>query len=202
MRVCIAIALFLLASEAHAGPWLDASSGVQSLALRSLAAPLGGAGAEVVPTEVSGPVLGLGVGLSLGPISLGARGARTDFGDQSLRSLAIEVGVGLPLGPVRPSVFIGAGHSVFDPGAGQESVDGLSLRTGGAVDIGLTRRFSLGLRGTVEVMALGRDGTPFGELLSADSVKTSADANERLLDADGASLGWAWGVSGVLGVRL
>ena len=196
-----------------------AESGYESVSLRTF-----DAGTEdrltvgFIPSRASGPAFATSLGLRVGFLTLGLRGGVARFEDRSLErsvgsydlwSLAAELGTRVPIGPVEPYVLIGGGYSAFGGiddavdglGAGLD-VDGVNVRAGGGLDIRLRRWLTLGVRGTGEILFLGRDGMPVRDLAEPREVDTIGETKQRLLEGDGASIGSAWSVTGVLGVRL
>jgi hypothetical protein len=196
-----------------------AESGYQALRLRTFEA-----GSEdrltvgFVPSRAAGPAFATGLGLRLGAFTLGVRGGLARFEDPSLMrsvgsyqlwSLAGELGARIALARVEPYFVLGGGYSAFGGlddaveglGAGLD-VDGVNLRGGVGCDVRLTRWLTLGARGTGELLFLGRPGMPVRELATPKEVDTLGETRARLLEADGASMGTAWSITGVLGVDL
>ena len=123
--------------------------------------------------------------------------------------VSLEAGTRLRLGPVEPSLFAGGGYSTFGGledaaeglGAGLD-IDGVNVRGGLGLDLRLARNVTVGVRGTGELLFLGRDGVPVRDLAEPRQVDTIGETRARLLEGDGASMGTTWALTGVLGVHL
>ena len=222
--LCAAAAVVLAAgallAPAHAtGVFATAESGYQELRLRTFEA-----GTEddltvgFVPSRSAGPTLAAGLGLRLGVFTLGLRGGVASFedrsversvGDYHLWSLSLEGGTHVRLGPIEPYLLLGGGYSTFGGlddaveglGAGLD-IDGVHARGGVGVDLHLASWLTLGARGTGDMLFLGRRGMPVRDLAEPQEVDTIGETKTRLLEGDGASIGAAWSLTGVLAIQL
>jgi hypothetical protein len=203
--------------------WLRLHGGVgyQRVVIRTLFAGEGESEqltAQVVPEDMSGPATQLGVGVKLWFVTLGVTGRvaqlhgaapQRDTSELQLWSLDGEVAFRAPLGRVEPFVLLGAGYSTFG-GMGQIiegldrglDIDGANLRGGLGLDWYLHRHISLRLQGGSDVLFLARRGVPARELAEPREIGTLNEAQERLLEADGASAGLVFDLGAGVGIHF
>jgi hypothetical protein len=171
-----------------------------------------------MPVRAAGPSLSLGAGFRVVFLTLGARATMTHFADASVASnvgasdmwsLDAELGMHFALGKVEPYLTFGAGYSGFGDvgdaidGVGKGlDIGGANLRSALGFDWHATPALSVGLRATGEILLLARPGIPVRDLLQPKEIATIGEARARLLEADGASVGWGLGLTGVFAVRF
>ncbi len=174
--------------------------------------------ARVIPEQLSGPAPSLGVGIKLWFVTLGVTGRVAHLSGAAperettaveLWSLDGEVAFRAPLGALEPYVLIGGGYTTF--GGMDDMVDGLgrgldvngaNARGGVGFDYYVTRRLSLRVEGTGDVLFLTRPGVPARDLAHPKEIGTLDEAQERLLEADGSSAGLSFGVGAGVGVHF
>lgn len=185
--------------------WLDGQAGYAVANLRTFNADSETLGVGIVPTSGSGPTFGIGAGVRLVFVTLGLRArvasfrGNTETGDSQawkLWSLDAEVGVRVPLNRIEPHFTLGLGYTSL--GAFGDAVDGLkgglavggaNVRIGAGVDYFLTRNFSLGVDLTGELLVLARKGVSLESLAAAKRVGSVDDAQARVLQSSGSSVG-------------
>jgi hypothetical protein len=188
--------------------WLDAQAGIESIKMQTFHANADQLTAGFVPSEATGPVVGVGVGFRLVFLTLGLRGRVASFqgqspmrtvGDWQVWTLDAELGFRAMLRHAEPYLTFAGGYASFggldDVLAGlREGLDvsGLNLRAGAGLDYYLSRHFSVGAHVDAEVLALSRPGIAVADLLEAQRVNTINEAKARILEGDGSSWGWAW----------
>jgi len=225
LRAAVAFVLVTIAAAVPARAhdwepfWIDVQTGFQMIDLRAFDAGNDNRiTVDFVPVRAAGPSLSLGAGFRVLFLTLGARGTVTHVSDSAvasnvgaydLWSLDAELGMRFVLGKVEPYLVFGAGYSGFGDmgdaidGVGEGiDIHGANLRTALGFDWHVTGALSLGLRLTGEVLLLARPGIPVRDLLEPKQIETIGEARARLLEADGASVGWGLGLTGVLAVRF
>jgi hypothetical protein len=178
--------------------WLNAEAGYEFLTLQGLKSD-GLLDGEIVPDDGSAFSFGVGAGVRLIFLTLGARFRLAQLGAYNLWTLNGEVGLHVPLGALEPYVVLGAGFASlggvdgddrlgFDAGAIDAS--GFDVRLGGGLDWYVNPLLSLGAQGTVELLSLSRSGT------------SAASAVNALYAADGSGLGLGVTLTAVVGVHF
>jgi len=174
--------------------------------------------ADVVPEDMSGPSASLGIATKLWFIGLGLTGGVTRLSgaahergtsDLTLWSLDGELTFRAPLGRVEPFVLLGGGYSTFgglgDLVGGVEQgldIDGINLRGGLGVDYYLSRTFSLRVALESDLLFLARKGVAARDLARPKEIGTLNEAEARLLEADGSSAGFTYGLNVGAGVHF
>ncbi len=184
--------------------WLRLNAGYTALDLTTFQADGDNLTADLIPSRIAGPTVGLGVGVRLLFISLAARGSVAFFsdanidrrvGDMQLWSLDGELFLHLLSGyDIEPYVVLGGGYSAFGEvnDAMQRtgySVTGANLHAGIGLDIFLNEDVSIGGQLTGSLTFLARPGVSARDLLTPEEVETVGQARARLLEADGSSVG-------------
>ena len=185
--------------------WLNVESGYEYISLQTFEAN-SVVDAELVEDSGSGLALGVGAGVRLIFITLGARFRLAQFSDWDLWTLNGELGLHVPFGTVEPSFTFSAGYaslgafSVQGATAGfdVDSVDvsGFNARLGAGLDWYVNPLLSLGAQGTAELLALWREGG--AQPAPAVSAPEAAEVYGR--DGDGIGLGVT--VTGVVGLHF
>lgn len=178
--------------------WLNAEAGYEYLSLQGLKSDglLDGA---IVPDDGSAFTFGIGAGVRLIFLTVGARFRLAQLGAYDLWTLNGEVGLHIPLGALEPYVVLGAGYASlggvdgddrlgFD--ASEIDASGFDVRLGGGLDWYVNPLLSLGVQGTVELLALSRSGV---------DVSSTVDS---LYSSDGDGLGLGVTLTGVVGVHF
>jgi hypothetical protein len=200
---------------------LTTGGGFQSVVLRTLFAEDSETSrltADIVPETLAGPAASLGIATKLWFIGLGLTGRvawlsgaapERNARDLRLWSLDAEVTFRAPLGQAEPFVLFAGGYSTL--GGMDELVDGLdrgldidgfNLRTGLGLDYYLSRHFSLRAAATAELLFLARKGVPARDLAEPEEVGTLNEAEARILEADGSSIGWGFDLTLGVGVHF
>jgi hypothetical protein len=146
--------------------WLDVEGGYEYLALQAFhsSALLDG---SVLADSGSGISLGVGAGVRLVFLTLGARFRIAQLQDYNLWTLGGELGLHLPVGALEPSFSVGVGYAALaNPSTGDfpdldaELVDvsGVDARLGANLDYYVNPLLSFGARATFELLALWRAG--------------------------------------------
>lgn len=192
----------------HGWLWLDAEGGIEGINLQTFHADADKLTAGFVPSTATGPAAGVGMGVRLLFLTLGARARVASFQDQSpmrtvgswqLWTLDAELGFRAMLRRAEPYLSFGFGYASLggldDAVTGLKrglDVNGLNLRASAGLDIYLNRHLSVGGLFGGELLALSRPGIPVVDLLEAQRVNTINEAKARILQGDGSSWGWAW----------
>lgn len=178
--------------------WLRPTVGYGSINLTTFEADEENLTGDLIPTRLSGPALGLGAGLRLLFISFGVNGGVTFFPSSSeadavdetqLWTLDGNVLLHLLSGyQIEPYVQLGAGYQAFG-GLGEYSIHGWNVHAGIGLDYFMTDDVSIGglLSGSLTFMT--RPGRSATALLTPEEVETTGQARDRLLEADGSSIG-------------
>lgn len=173
---------------------------------------------ELIPATSHGVAPGAQLGVRLWFVSLAVRGEVAFFqatqgeafddGQFRLYSVDGELALRLPLGRLHPYLLLGGGYSGLGGlsnmrlgGQREGSSQGANVRGGGGFDVLAGRYGVFGLRATIEGLFLSST-TPIGELLSADGVDTSDDAEQRAREVDGSLGGYSAAISLLAGVRI
>ena len=198
--------------------WMNGAVGYQSINLRTFNAGREDFTVGLIPESKAGPAADVGLGVRLLFVTLGARFTGASFEDTSdertlnryqLWSLDGELGLHLPFGRFEPYVQVAAGYSALG-GLGDAleglrrglDVAGVNTRLALGFDYYVKQHLSIGLRGSGELLFLSRRGVPVRELLEPKQVDTLGDLRTRMLEADGATLGTAVGLSGNVGLHF
>jgi hypothetical protein len=184
--------------------WLRANAGYTALDLTTFQADGDNLTADLIPSRLAGPTVGLGVGVRLLFISLAARGSVAFFsdanvnrrvGDMQLWSLDGDIFLHLLSGyDIEPYVVLGGGYSTFGEvndamQRGGYSVSGANLHAGVGLDIFVSEDVSIGGQLSGSLTFLARPGVSAQDLLTPEEVETVGQARARLLEADGSSIG-------------
>jgi hypothetical protein len=147
--------------------WVDVEAGYQYLSLQAFRddALLDGA---LIKDSASGFEVGVGAGVRLIFMTLGARLRLSQLGEWNLWTLGGEFGLHLPLGALEPSFTLGVGYAALGTpeadglpsGFDAERVDvsGVDARLGANLDYYVNPLLSIGARGSFEALALWRSG--------------------------------------------
>jgi hypothetical protein len=191
--------------------WVNGGAGYGYLSLDTFVVDdEDGLTASLVPMEADGVAGNLGLGFRFGTFTIGPRGTvmvlRNETAGRRVRelqlwSLDLELGFRIPLHKVEPHFMFGGGYSTFGglddaiEGVGDGlNIDGANLRAGVGIDWIPTPAFSLGARGTAEVLFLSRPAVPLRDLAEPRQVGTISEARARVLEGDGSSAGVAFTV--------
>lgn len=177
---------------------LNVEAGYEYLSLQGLKSE-GLLDGVIVPDDGSAFTFGVGAGVRLIFLTIGARFRLAQLGTYDLWTLNGEVGLHVPLGVLEPYVVFGAGYASlggvedndrlgFD--AGSIDASGFDVRLGGGLDWYVNPLLSLGAQGSVELLALSRSG--------AGVASTVGD----LYAGDGNGLGLGLTLTAVVGVHF
>ena len=193
--------------------WLNGEAGVEIANLRTFDANVDTLTVGLTPTKGVGPAFGLGAGVRLSFITLGARArmaAMQASGGSAwqLWTLDAELGFHAPLGRIEPYLSLAGGYAYlgnFGTAAGGLSsgfdVSGANLRLGAGLDVYATRWFSIGGLVSGEMLILARQGVSLADLAAAKQIGTIDAAKARVLEANGTSFGAALTFALVLGLH-
>jgi hypothetical protein len=149
--------------------WVDVDAGYQYVSLQAFHddALLDGA---LIKDSGSGFAVGVGAGVRLIFMTLGARLRLSKVGDLQLWTLGGELGLHLPMGALEPSFTFGVGYAAlgtpssdrlpsgFEPN--QIDVSGVDARLGANLDYYVNPLLSVGARAAFEALAMWRSGAP------------------------------------------
>lgn len=174
--------------------------------------------AELLPTAAGGPAADLGVGLRVSTLTLGVRGrvialqdseAERTVGGHQLWNLDAELGLRVPFGRIEGHLMIAGGYSKFgglnDALRGAKrgvDIDGANARLGLGVDYFVSQALSLGVRGAAGVLFLSRSAIPLRELAYMEEVGTISEAEARVLEGDGTTVGTSYQIVAGPGVHF
>jgi hypothetical protein len=146
--------------------WVDLDAGYQYVSLQAFHDD-GLLDGDLMKDSGSGLAVGVGAGVRLIFVTLGARLRLAELGDYRLWTLGGELGLHLPMGALEPSFTFGVGYAALgtpssdardDFAADQVDVDGVDARLGANLDYYVNPLLSVGARGTFEALALWRSG--------------------------------------------
>ncbi len=195
--------------------WMRPTAGFAAVNLTTFEADTERLTADLIPTRLAGPELGLGVGLRLMFVSLAVNGKVDLFDDESathavdnLQLWTIDGNLLLHLLTgyrIEPYLQLGAGYSAFAGvddalSGGGFGISGWNLHAGVGLDYFVSDHVSIGGLLAGQLMFLTRPGTSAISLLTPEEVDTVGQARDRLLEADESSVGT--GFSLVLGPGL
>jgi hypothetical protein len=172
--------------------WLNAEAGYEYISLQALHdnALVDG---RIVEDGGSGLAFGVGAGVRLIFVTIGARFRLAQLSAWDLWTLNAELGLHLPLGVLEPSFTLSAGYAslaAFDGRDAPAGVDvgklaasGFDARLGAALDWYINPLLSVGAQGTLELLALSREGVGQPALSDPNSAPLYAR------DGDGVGLG-------------
>jgi hypothetical protein len=185
--------------------WMAAEGGVQTIDLRTFEADFDQLTVGFLRGTGTGPSAGAALGARLAFVTLGVRGRFASFRDDSVESTAGgwqlwsldgELGLRFPIRRVQPYLTFAAGYSALGElddavrGLGNGlDVRGANARAGLGFDYYVNPTVSLGAQATGEVLMLSRPGVSLRELAEARRVGTINEAEARILEADGSSVG-------------
>lgn len=197
--------------------WMQGEVGYESLNLTTFTAEEDedSLTAGLIANSGGGPSVAFGAGFRLLFLTLGGRlsTAWIDPGNgrDRYRFSTFDLELGLRFGDavVQPYLVIGGGYAVLG-GLGDAvggvrrglDVDGVNARAALGLDIELSETFTIGARGTGQLLFLSRRGVPVRDLTQPKQVDTLNQAKQRALEAEGSSAGSALGLTGVIGVRF
>lgn len=191
--------------------WINAEGGLSQVDLKTFV------GNEdftfgFVPTQATGGTVGVGLGVRLLILTLGARGRVGFFDPWQMFTVGGEIGLHIPLGRIEPHVELGGGYAALGNvnGVVKGAADAISIaggygRVSGGVDVFLTPLFSVGLLASGDFLAMIRPGLPSSEIDALKANPSLTDAQRLAADGlglEGSSYGTAWGVTGVLGLHF
>jgi len=194
--------------------WIDGEGGVESANLRTFDADVDRLTVGLAPTTGQGLAGGVGAGVRLWFVTLGARGRVGDLADTlgrdwRLWTLDAEAGLRIPLHRVEPHITLAGGYAGIgnsgDAVSGLRSgldVSGANVRAGAGLDVYATPALTIGGDVTCEALFLSRRGVPLRDLAEAKRVDTINDAEARILEANGASAGGAVTFTAGLGLHF
>lgn len=197
--------------------YLEAEGGFQHVGLRTFNIDEQSFSAGFIETQSSGPVAGVGLGLRLIFITIGARARVGFFNAWDLFSVGGELGLHLPLGNLEPHFELGGGYtalgsfkSSLQSGAAAQALDntqihGFYVRGGAGLDYYITPLFSLGVSASMEVLGLTRPGLDPSKVtqLQSDPTLTAAQqARAEVLKTEGSSYGAAGTGTVVVGLHF
>jgi hypothetical protein len=172
--------------------WLNVEAGYEYISLQTFEAN-SLVDAAVVADSGSAFAFGVGAGVRLIFLTLGARFRLAQFSAWDLWTLNGEVGLHVPLGALEPSFTFSAGYASLGafsvqnaaPGFDEDSVDvsGFDARVGAALDWYVNPLLSLGAQGSFELLVLSRGAAAQPAAVPVEA----ADVYER--DGDGVGFG-------------
>ena len=173
--------------------WANVEGGVQHLGLQTFKAN-DLVDAEILATTQTGPLFGVGMGVRLIFLTLGARFRLGSFEDWQLWTLNAELGFRIPLGALEPYFVFAGGYASlgkFDGGNTFNSDDvrvrGFNLRGGVGLDYYLANNFSIGGNLSGDFLFLSRPGVDITEV--PDEESTPEEARAQLYAQDGSGIG-------------
>jgi hypothetical protein len=199
---------------------IEGEAGARTVDLQTFRANEDSLSAGLFPTRATGPTLGVGAearvliftaGLGTNVSFLQGGGGVQDPGADGFRlwNVDADLGVRVPMLFLEPHVSLGAGYSTLggwsDAIAGLErglDVDGANLHALVGVDLALGTHLVLGLGVQGHLLFLGRQGMPLRDLLTPKEIGTIGEARQRVLEADGTSVGGSLGLMMDLGLRI
>src|SRR5262245_52342480 len=189
--------------------YLEAEGGLQSINLQTFTADSHTFTAGLVPTRATGPSVDVGAGFRIFFFTIGSK-ARVGLVDEwDMWSLDGELGFRFPLDRVEPHLSLYGGYTTL--GNLQSAIEGLGrgLDVDGAnvgaqlgIDYYLTPWFTLGLNVGGDLLFMSRRGIAVRDLLTAKPVNTLNEAQARVLEGDGSSMGTAWNFGGSVGLHF
>jgi hypothetical protein len=187
--------------------WIDVEGGYEYVALQAIRSN-GLLDGDRVADSGSCLTLGFGAGVRLIFLTLGGRFRLARQSTWDLYTLDGEVGLHLPMGALEPSFTLAAGYAALDvasvdgvPVFDAERIDvsGLNVRLGANLDFYVNPLLSFGARGTVELLALWRNG-------SAQPLETPEPAGLAAVNAtyarDGDGIGLGLAASATMGLHF
>ncbi len=190
--------------------WLRPTAGYAVANLTTFEADTENLTGDLIPTRLAGPEFGLGAGLRLMFISFAVNGKVDLFNDDSqtrtvdnLQLWTLDGNILLHLLTgyrVEPYVQLGGGYSAFagiDDALGAGSgyrVSGWNVHGGIGLDYFVEDNISIGALLSGQLMFLSRPGTSATALLTPQKVDTVGQARDRLLEADGSSIGTGFSI--------
>ncbi len=183
--------------------WVEADAGYEYISLQTFQANAL-LDAEVVEDQGSAFAFGLGAGVRLIFLTLGARFRLAQFSDWDLWTLNGEVGLHVPLGVLEPAFTFGAGYAslgALDLGGNAAldpdriDVSGFDVRLGAELNWYVNPLLSLGVRGSGELLVLYRNG-------AAPGPTPNEQEAARVYERDGDGIGIAVSASGVVGLHF
>lgn len=198
--------------------WTNAELGLETANLRTFTANTETLAVGIVPTAGVGPAFGVGAGLRIVFLTLGLRarganltGTAADGHTQSFQLWTIdgELGIRVPLRRFEPNFTFAFGYATFG-GLGQAvhglsdglDVNGANARLGVGLDYFVTRHLTIGVNGTFEALMLARKGVSLRDLAEAKRVGSVDEAQARVLEANGSSIGTALVLTGGAGLHF
>jgi len=184
--------------------WLNGEVGFQYISLNTFHAN-NLVDSQIVKTSQSGALYGLGAGVRLIFLTLGARFRLGNFSAWQIWTLDAEAGIHLPIGKVEPYFQFDAGYASLGSFSGASSalnlqnanVHGWNARLGFGIDFYVTRALSIGALMTGDVLYLKRKtvaNLPVNDPAYAEAAKVYAN--------DGSSVGGATTLTGVVGLHF
>jgi hypothetical protein len=185
--------------------WLTAESGYEYLALDALheSSLLDG---DVLSPSGSALVLGVGAGVRVIFLTVGARVRVARQSAWDLWTFNGEVGLHLPMGELEPSFTLSAGYATLGSLAGSSAapagfepgridIGGFNARLGAALDWYLNPLLSLGLQGSVALLVLSRDRAAQPEAVLAVPALSS-------YGRDGSAVGLGASITALVGLHF
>jgi hypothetical protein len=186
--------------------WLNSGVGIEYVNMRTFRADPDTLSAGFFPTVATGPTVNLGAGVRVYMLSLGLRGgvawlddsARENLGSIRLWSIDAEAAFHILSARIEPYLLLGGGYSTV--GGLDDAVEGLgngldvngaNLRLGLGMNLRATPTLSFDARVSGELLALSRRGVPLRDLARPVEVGTLNEAEARVLQGNGSSLGTA-----------
>jgi hypothetical protein len=185
--------------------WFQAEAGYEYLSLDDLH---GNAlvDASVIDDGGSALLLGVGGGVRVIFLTLGARFRMARQSAWDLWTLNGELGLHLPMGALEPSFTLSAGYASLGafqpehapPGFDADRVDisGFDTRLGAALDWYLNPLLSLGLQSNVELLVLSRSKAP------QTGLSTDVADLANLYARDGSGVGFGVSISAMAGLHF
>ncbi len=189
--------------------WVNAEAGFQYLSLNTFHAN-NLVDSQFVKSSQSGPLYGIGAGIQLVFLTLGARFRMGDFSAWQMWTLDAEAGIHMPIGRVEPYFTFDVGYASLGAFGGANSalnlksanIHGWNGRVGFGMDFYVTKVFSIGALMSGDVLYLKRSKVstlPVDPALAADPAYASA---AKVYANDGSSVGGAATLTGVLGLHF
>lgn len=189
--------------------YLDAEGGLQSINLQTFTADAQTFTAGLVPTRVTGPSVDIGAGFRLFFFTIGAKARVGLFNEWDMWSLDGELGFRFPLDRVEPHLSLYGGYTTLGnlqsaiEGLGRGlDVDGANVGAQFGIDYYLTPWFTFGLNVGGDLLFMSRKGIAVRDLLTAKPVNTLNEAQARVLEGDGSSMGTAFNFGGSVGLHF
>jgi hypothetical protein len=193
--------------------WSNAEGGFQHVGLQTFNVDEENFTAGFIETTGTGGVVGVGLGVRLLFITIGARGRLGLLDAWQYFTVGGELGFRFPLGNLEPHFELGGGYaaigsfsdSIINDTAADVSIRGFYARPSAGIDYFITPVLSIGASASWEFMAMTRPGlsvTSINAIRESPSFDDAQKARADVLSAEGSGYGSAVTFTGVIGLHL